>query len=814
MTAPYEVGRLFVARLAGVPFDVLQQITTSAASQSARDVLVLDTRLVDAAALASSEIDGVIDLLTPRMKKRLRRDLRELLVEADLFTETRRVSGHALPALAAYAALAHDRAAAWDALEHQLRDGYVRAARQIIDSALAHLPEYAVFASDDLAEQLTRLAQQDSRDPFQSKTRNAVEHLALYLQRVCAKTDTISRFGPSAWGAIDDGSGFRIQPVPGITQRRAFLERWVATAVLLAMNADADVRTELAPRVHPDGRIEEASFVRLDTDQVLPCSGPELALLARCDGVTPARVLGDLTTLEALAARGVVIWRVEPIAFDTRPVETLLEDVRRWRASDVRTRWEPLLEQLVAAAGEVERTEELAARRAAIDRVRQLVQSVGATLPQRTRKLYSAFNPIVEECARECNLVVGRRHFEQFERDARPWLDLWMDTYSLAAASAFAPLVELYRTAPRRDGEVSLPAFLGHCERGGRNLRAAALAAIGNEAFATVKADMRDVLSTRSDAEEWELTADDCHVVRKRHSFPFVDELSWPSADVQISARSADDVAGGDFQWIISELHVGTALFQNCFFWACPEQQWIGQFAERLRAGNPWLVHSHAVFGGGVHTTMDSAVDLMDARFVASERGKPGWRTVAPRDAVIYVDDAKLDIRVRHRETQEDLGSLTRAMFLGMGFHPFFPVAFTPHTPRLRLGNVIVQRQTWYVTHEELRGGPFQGVSRDLVLAIERLRATRNLPRWVYIRPSASVLQRSDFLARDKDLKPIYVDFESYVFAEIFAQRLAKYGELEVIEMLPDPEHMVWREPDGARAFELRTLVFSARSPR
>jgi hypothetical protein len=53
----------------------------------------------------------------------------------------------------------------------------------------------------------------------------------------------------------------------------------------------------------------------------------------------------------------------------------------------------------------------------------------------------------------------------------------------------------------------------------------------------------------------------------------------------------------------------------------------------------------------------------------------------------------------------------------------------------------------------------------------------------------------------------VFVDLESYLFLEIFHRWLAKAGELEVTEMLPDPDHLFWPESDGRRTFEMRTLI-------
>ena len=90
---------------------------------------------------------------------------------------------------------------------------------------------------------------------------------------------------------------------------------------------------------------------------------------------------------------------------------------------------------------------------------------------------------------------------------------------------------------------------------------------------------------------------------------------------------------------------------------------------------------------------------------------------------------------------------------------------------------------------------------------LEHLRAEKEWPRYVYIRPSEQVLRRSGVEGRDKDTKPVVIDLGSYLFLEIFHRWLTKAGELEVSEMLPGPDDLLWQEPDGRRTFELRTQI-------
>ena len=120
---------------------------------------------------------------------------------------------------------------------------------------------------------------------------------------------------------------------------------------------------------------------------------------------------------------------------------------------------------------------------------------------------------------------------------------------------------------------------------------------------------------------------------------------------------------------------------------------------------------------------------------------------------------------------------------------------------------MIVQRRAWTISADEFPPGKYNGVSTGLVVAVEKLRAEKNLPRFIYIRPTEQALRRSGAEGRDKDTKPVFIDLESYVFIEIFYRWLHKAGEIEVTEMLPQPDQLLWKEADGRHTFELRTMI-------
>jgi hypothetical protein len=445
-----------------------------------------------------------------------------------------------------------------------------------------------------------------------------------------------------------------------------------------------------------------------------------------------------------------------------------------------------------------------------MDEAREQLQNLGAARPTAGRFLYSASQPIGEEILRECGFTIGEELVNEVAREAEPWIDLWRDSYAFIASRVSAGLRGVLEKAPTKNGALPLPAFLRVCEQIGMPLTGPALVGLAHMAFQEVKAAFRAMIGDRADSAEVQLTADDCHFVRKNFQYPKFDEFTYPSADMQISAKAINAVAHGAYEWILAELHPPVALLHHGFYWGCPDKEGLSRAFASTTMGKPT---PHFGFFA-TDFTATTAVRVFDALpdltyFVAPQRGNSRWRVIPPAAVDVFADATTGDVGLRRRDSGEYLGSFARAWLIPLGFHPFL-FGRSPHMPRLRCGRVIVQRRSWTVTLEELPPGDYTGISRHLVTAIERLRAAKGWPRYVYIRPSEQALRRSGAEGRDKDTKPVFIDLESYLFLEIFHGWLTKAGELEVIEMLPDPHHLLWQEKDGRRTFELRTQMVPA----
>lgn len=684
-----------------------------------------------------------------------------------------------------------------------------RSRSALIKSAREVLPRYLVFGMQGFSERVATLLAHDAElGSRNSDARKREKHLLLYLQRVCAKNDTFSEFGPSAWGRVVDEARehLAVDCSCEIASREAFLERWTGHAIAAAISADPDTRDELAPRVNPSGLIANGRFVFTDTGESIELDAAAAELVAKCDGVTPLHALGvDAATLARLEAAGVLHIDMQVPALEPHAAHLLVDDVAKWRADNpARGRWLRLLEPLAALPKKFAASEDAGARAETMNEARERLRELGASRTAAQRSLYAASNPIAEECALDGRFEVSAAMADELANDAAPWFDLWRDTYAFVA-SRVAGTLRRFLEAGSPNGVMPLPAFLKLCESQRLPLTSVGMVGPAVMAFAEVKAAFQAMLGDRATQPEVQLTQADCQFVQRAFDYPKFDEYTYPSADLQISARSVEAVNRGEYEWIVSELHPPVALLHHAFYWSCPDQAALGRAIEAAACGKPAFHYGFFAADFTGHTAvqqMEAIPELMT--FVAPQRARPGWRKLAPAEADVFVDNSG-DVGLRRRADGEYLGSFARAWVIPLGFHPFH-FGRAPHMPRLRCGKVIVQRRAWTISNEELPG-KFKGVSAELVTAIDRLREARELPRFVYVRPTEQALRRSGAEGRDKDTKPVFIDLESYLFMEIFQRWLSKSGELEVTEMLPDPDHLFWRDGDGARTFELRTLI-------
>jgi Lantibiotic dehydratase, N terminus len=819
VSSAYRIASPFLIRLAGVPFDLLEKLATPNACAAARDLLgreiELDQRKSAALEFVTRRESGLTSQEFAAWRIAIRRDkIPEQKIP---------------PPLQEYARAATAAEQARSRLENQLHQELTRARRALLQTSQRILPGYLVFGSGEVHHLIDHSG--GELPPRNSRTRERERHLLLYLQRIAAKNDTFSEFGPSAWGsASQSGSALNFEPRPGIARREVFLERWTAQALAAAINSDPETFLERRPRLNPNGILIDNRFVFVDSGVAIELTPQELAILGRCDGAIPIHAFvaaggaslslpaaagepaliqlakdtsaGELDVIRGLIDKKILIAALEVPALEPFAFQILHDDIAAWREGAARQRWLPLADSLIESAADFSGTTESSRRQQILSAARAQLSRIGAERKPGQRSLYAAVNPIAEECFRDCRFEINETLLDEVVTDTEPWIDFWRDNYAFVAFRVAAGLRMVLEKAGKN--ALPLPAFLRACETAKLPLTGPGLVGLAVMAFQEIKAAFRERLKPHAHLAEYELTAADCHFVRENFSYQKFDEFTFPSADLQLAAKSHHAILRGEYRWIASELHPAAATLHHCMYWSCPDHTALSRALQLSTSGKPFFHFGFFAADFTAHTTVRIFDALpKQAVFASPQRGNPRWHSVSPAQAEVFIEQ---DGDVALRANGQYLGSFARNWIIPLGFHPF-QFGLAPHSPRLRCGRVIVQRRSWSVSSEEMGGGNFSGLSRDLVLAIERLRAAKDWPRFVYIRPTEQALRRSGAEGRDKDTKPVFIDLESYLFLEIFHRWLSKAGELEITEMLPAPDDLWWNEPDGPRTFELRTLV-------
>src|SRR5437879_12161112 len=108
-------------------------------------------------------------------------------------------------------------------------------------------------------------------------------------------------------------------------------------------------------------------------------------------------------------------------------------------------------------------------------------------------------------------------------------------------------------------------------------------------AFQEIKAAFRERLKRQAYLAEYELTVADCHFVREHFSYQKFDEFTFPSADLQLAAKSQDAILRGEYRWIVSELHPAAATLHHCMYWSCPDHAALSGALQLSTSGNPFF---------------------------------------------------------------------------------------------------------------------------------------------------------------------------------------------------------------------------------
>jgi hypothetical protein len=282
----------------------------------------------------------------------------------------------------------------------------------------------------------------------------------------------------------------------------------------------------------------------------------------------------------------------------------------------------------------------------------------------------------------------------------------------------------------------------------------------------------------------------------------------YHSPDVMIAAPSAEAVRRGQYQLVLGELHVGVNTLSSRLFSAQHADPRRIARAVDLDLPHPRLAP----------LLSKSFWPNQSARLVFEHHSGRDWllelapgavsdaaRTIPLGALVVREDGGEPALFTRDGRLRFDLLE-TFADFLSLQGSTYFKIlAARRHTPRISFGRLVVGRETWAFGPREIPFA-FEPDEARRFVAARGWRREHRMPRFVFVKSPVEV-------------KPVYVDFDSPTYLNIFARIVRRTDDnadadktVVVTEMLPDL-NQVWL-PDGeGRLYttELRIVALDRR---
>jgi hypothetical protein len=649
--------------------------------------------------------------------------------------------------------------------------------------------------------------------------------MALVAQRLAVKNDTYSFFGPVGWAAIDDGDEHVRQTTATTLVARSgvYFEGWAIDALAARFDRDGLLTRWAAPRLATGVWLGDDGLYTARTGAIA-VTDVERRVVGACDGVRTVDEIGaliaDLTAapierhellavLAGLEAKGLIVRKIE-VPSQLHPEDDLARRLRSIGDPSLRDRYVDALRSLVEARDRVANCEGDPDR---LERALELLHAVftqvtGRRPTRRHGQTYAARSVVYHDCRRSGAVVFGRPLLDKLGEPLAIVLDAARWLIGEVALSVNGVLRDCYVRHRPPAGAMSAEAFI---EAARRTLWSES----GRERFAAIEgrfqAAWREVLGEPivdgPSEQRYDVAA-----ARRRASRVFVPRRDgwglarYLSPDVMVAADGPDAFARGDCTFVLGELHCSNTARWSMFTAQHPALDELQAAVEHDMDGRvslitqvpkqTWLARMSTLLVPPTFWRYESGADLPNG---------PACRRL-PAGSLMAIDDGRT-IRLRARdgsfecEAIEVFGDVLSPMTSGIASRVQPARA---HAPRIVLGDLTIGRESWDLTPADM---PFLAET-DRIQRFAHITAWRDahaMPRWVFYKPP-------------HEPKPIYLDFDSPLYVDVFVKLMKRAGRdaaasVRIAEMLPRADQTWLVDADGRRyTSELRLVTVVPRS--
>lgn len=660
------------------------------------------------------------------------------------------------------------------------------------------------------------LARSPDTTQLRSDDRRKALLAAMYLQRMCAKNESTSFFGPVYWAEVKAGEGLVFDPgEPARPRIRTYWTHWAAQAVADAMSADQDILTGLVPS-HPhhlvrrDGQYLAVRFGDwpIEVAELEPPAVGTLAsrLLARCDGRTDAASLAraeNVDVADAVAAlheldrRGLVDFRLRIPVGVIDPLAALRESVVV-RQLPPGSRWHTVLHTLDQRISALRDAGSLEARRAALSEVlTAFTTETGVAAEKDAGRHYADRSAVVEDGHFPWRgFTIGEPMYDYLRMEMPVVLDLLFEL-SLARRRQRVQVIAEWFTRVFGQGSVPLDRVLAAASATGLG---PLLRSVDDLALAEGPSALTDVLLANAGRSRVYLSMD---WARARAADIDFDTWCVAGADLFVDAADLTSVNADDYQVVVGEVHgLHDQLLQGLWPALHPRR---AEFEAEIGALIGGLTDGRIcdpVLGHWRKTLARSAV-LPEIEFIG-DSPRAAADVASAADLLVNAKSGRLTLECPtlgrvyltrpplfswRDEVESVFAPFTGARLIGAE-DMFRPVDNVDHLPRLTVGRTVVHRETWRIHGAgQASWSSLSAVNQRHVL---QLREKYGLPDRVYVKFPG-------------EPKPVFVDFATPVLVDLFFRHYNRAcGPVTVSEMLPDDSGLWLRDHAGRHTSELR----------
>ena len=614
-----------------------------------------------------------------------------------------------------------------------------------------------------------------------------------YVQRLTTKNETISFFGPCAWGEFDshEPAAAAVElSEQRISERIVYIERWVCESLAQLMSADPEVLPLLQLRLADDLVIQAGRAILLASGKTIAITPAQREFLESC-AISEQRSLGSPLAEDLIRQKFLVRdVQVPPIPF---PFRALQKEVAGWPPHAARMRWQERLEEIEKCRAAIAHATDFASRHLGVNAIAAVLKQLGLDACRDSQSIYASRLPINEDCRLGVQrLALGKPVMEQLLNDAAPWYDLWRDLAGLYATRMHQHLHKSWQS--RGAKPVPLPLFwpailqteslLSHLEE-------------------EIQQAWHRQLGERCHEPVVSLKQEDLSFLRNHFFLRRMKAFDNLSPDLQIVAPDIHALSDGRWSLLIAEIHPDFTPWEHCFFVWCPEpESFAADYSHQDGQGSAAVIGNYPPYFVSAHIALWVYPFAHQWKFVGVP-GPEGTQTF--RSAEVLVEVTEDDVLLRHTSGYL-LGSLLHTWNTAVNTHRLELRGCSNHSPRLQAGRVIVQRESWYVEPDSALRQAAQLGGYKAYSAWREFRQKHNLPERVFIR--GCLPERQTF---NKDIKPVFVDFRSPMLVEMVSKMIGRFQKLSIVEMLPGTEGCWLRGDDGHHSSEFRTVILASR---